>query len=79
LLEAVGVLAAEYVARFKGSPESVLSVVKSATASSSPTCFADVQNSLFDPCVPVDFLEGIETVLHMAAQSRLVSTATGRF
>jgi hypothetical protein len=32
LLEAVGILAAEYVSRFKGSPESVISVVKSATA-----------------------------------------------
>ena len=32
LLEAVGALAAEYVARFDGSPESVLSVVKAATA-----------------------------------------------
>jgi hypothetical protein len=31
LLEAAGELAAEYVVRFNGSPESVLSVVKSAT------------------------------------------------
>jgi hypothetical protein len=31
LLEAAGALAAEYVVRFNGSPESVLSVVKSAT------------------------------------------------
>jgi hypothetical protein len=31
LLEGMGELAAEYVFRFNGSPESVLSVVKSAT------------------------------------------------